>query len=307
MSTRAVTVRAPAKVNVQLAVGGRRADGFHELANVYMAVSAYDDITVSPADRLSVTVSGPGAERVPADGTNLAAQAAALLAKQAGIEPNVSIHIAKQLPVAGGMAGGSADAAGSLVACNALWGLDSEQDVLMSLAAGLGSDVPFSLLGGVALGCGRGELLTPLACAGTYHWVFAIADFGLSTPAVYGAHERQRRESGLPFSAADIPAPRPSSALLDALARGHVHALADSLSNDLETVATALRPELARTLRVGKAAGALAGLLCGTGATIAFLTEDQSAAERLARDLSTSGTCASTLIAHGPTGGPMAL
>ncbi|MGW7362158.1 4-(cytidine 5'-diphospho)-2-C-methyl-D-erythritol kinase [Streptomyces sp. NPDC054841] len=307
MSTRSVTVRAPGKVNVQLAVGGRRADGFHELANVYMAVSAYDDITVSPSDRLGVTVSGPGAERVPADESNLAAQAAALLAKHASIEPDVHIHIAKRLPVAGGMAGGSADAAAALVACDALWRLDSEGGVLTSLAAELGSDVPFNLLGGAALGTGRGELLTPLDCTGTCHWVFAVADFGLSTPLVYEAYERQRRESGLPFSAADIPAPRPSPALLDALARGDVPALADSLSNDLETVATALRPELARTLQVGKAAGALAGMLCGTGATTAFLARDEPAADRIARQLMASGTCASALVAHGPVVGPLPL
>ncbi|MEU8975980.1 4-(cytidine 5'-diphospho)-2-C-methyl-D-erythritol kinase [Streptomyces monashensis] len=304
MLTRSVTVRAPAKVNVQLAVGGRRPDGFHELANVYMAVSAYDDITVSPSDRLTVTVSGPGAEGVPADETNLAAQAAALLAKHAGIEPAVHIRIEKHLPVAGGMAGGSADAAGALIACDALWGLESDRDHLMSVAAALGSDVPFGLMGGTALGVGRGELLTPLACAGTFHWVFAVAGFGLSTPEVYRAYERHRRQMGSPFTAADIPAPRPSPALLEALARGDHSALAASLSNDLEPVVTAFRPELARTLAAGRAAGALAALLCGTGATTAFLARDEPAAAHLARRLLASGSCASVLAAHGPVTGP---
>lgn len=304
MLTRSVTVRAPAKVNVQLAVGGRRPDGFHELANVYMAVSAYDDIAVSTSDRLAVTVSGPGAGGVPADETNLAAQAAALLAKHAGIEPTVHIRIEKHLPVAGGMAGGSADAAGALIACDALWGLESDRDHLMSVAAALGSDVPFSLMGGTALGVGRGELLTPLACAGTFHWVFAVAEFGLSTPEVYGAYERHRREMGTPFTAADISSPQPSPALLDALARGDHSALASSLSNDLEPVVTALRPELARTLDAGRAAGALAALLCGTGATTAFLARDEPAAAHLARRLLASGSCASVLTAHGPVTGP---
>ncbi|MFG2526483.1 4-(cytidine 5'-diphospho)-2-C-methyl-D-erythritol kinase [Streptomyces sp. NPDC048516] len=304
MLTRSMTVRAPAKVNVQLAVGGRRPDGFHELANVYMAVSAYDDITVSPSDRLTVTVSGAGAAGVPADETNLAAQAAALLAKHAGIEPAVHIRIEKHLPVAGGMAGGSADAAGALIACDALWGLESDRDHLISVAAALGSDVPFSLMGGTALGVGRGELLTPLACAGTFHWVFAVAEFGLSTPEVYRAYERHRREMGAPFMAADIPAPRPSLALLDALARGDHSALAASLSNDLEPVVTAFRPELARTLDAGRAAGALAALLCGTGATTAFLARDEPAAAHLARRLRASGSCGSVLTAHGPVTGP---
>jgi 4-diphosphocytidyl-2-C-methyl-D-erythritol kinase len=305
MLTRSMTVRAPAKVNVQLAVGGRRPDGFHELANVYMAVSAYDDITVSPSDRLTVTVSGPGAKGVPADETNLAAQAAALLAKHAGIEPAVHIRIEKHLPVAGGMAGGSADAAGALIACDALWELESDRDHLMSVAAALGSDVPFSLMGGTALGVGRGELLTPLACAGTFHWVFAVAGFGLSTPEVYGAYERHRRETGAPFTAADIPAPRPSPALLDALARGDHSALAASLSNDLEPVVTALRPELARTLDAGREAGALAAMLCGTGATTAFLARDEPAAAHLADRLLASGSCTSVLTAHGPVIGPL--
>lgn len=307
MPTRSMTVRAPAKVNVQLSVGGRRPDGFHELANVCMAVSAYDDITVWPSDRLTVTVSGPGAERVPADETNLAAQAAALLAKHADIEPAVHIHIEKRLPVAGGMAGGSADAAGTLVACDALWGLESDRDHLLSVAAALGSDVPFSLMGGTALAVGRGELLTPLACAGTFHWVFAVAGFGLSTPEVYGVYERHRREMGEPFTAADIPAPLPSPALLDALARGDHSALASSLSNDMEPIATALRPELARTLDAGRAAGALASMLCGTGATTAFLAQDEPAAAHLARRLLASGTCASVLTAHGPVAGPQPL
>lgn len=299
-----VTVRAPGKVNVQLVVGGRRTDGFHELANVYMAVSSYDDITVSPADRLRVTVSGAGEERVPANDFNLAAQAATLLGKHAGIEPSVHIHIGKQLPVAGGMAGGSADAAGALVACDALWGLGTEQHVLMSLAAELGSDVPFSLLGGTALGMGRGELLTPLPCPRTYHWVFAIAGFGLSTPEVYGAHELRRREAGQPFSAADMPTPQPSAALLEALGRGDVAGLAASISNDLGTTAAALRPELARTLKVGQDAGALAGMLCGTGATTAFLAPDRLGAERIANRLLASRACTSAFVAHGPVPGP---
>ncbi|MQL61911.1 4-(cytidine 5'-diphospho)-2-C-methyl-D-erythritol kinase [Streptomyces vinaceus] len=299
-----VTVHAPGKVNVQLVVGGRRTDGFHELANVYMAVSSYDDITVSPADRLRVTVSGPGEEGVPTNDSNLAAQAATLLGKHAGIEPDVHIHIDKRLPVAGGMAGGSADAAGALIACDALWGLGTEQHVLMSLAAELGSDVPFNLLGGTALGVGRGERLTRLPCSGTYHWVFAIAGFGLSTPEVYGAHERRRRQAGLPFSAADMATPQPSAALLEALAQGDIAGLAASISNDLETTAAALRPELTRTLKAGLAAGAMAGMLCGTGATTAFLAADRPGAERIAKRLLASEACTSAFVAHGPVPGP---
>ncbi|MEU6332123.1 4-(cytidine 5'-diphospho)-2-C-methyl-D-erythritol kinase [Streptomyces sp. NPDC047049] len=305
--TRSVTVRAPAKVNLQLSVGGLREDGFHELANVYLAVSGYDEITATPADRLSLTVSGAGAERVPADESNLAARAATLLAKHSGAEPNVRIHITKHLPVAGGMAGGSADAAGALVACEALWNLGMTRAELACLAAELGSDVPFSVLGGAALGLGRGEQLTPLVCGATYHWVFAIARFGLSTPAVYAAQDRHRQEADLPFTAADMPAPQPSAQLLDALAAGDPQALAASLSNDLESVATAMQPDLAKTLAAGRASGALAGMLCGTGATTGFLAADAGAAEHIAEQLMASGTCSSTLVAHGPVPGPVLL
>lgn len=256
-----VAVRAPAKVNVQLSVGGRRLDGFHELTNVYMAVSRYDVVTASPAERLRLTISGTETAGVPSDETNLAAQAAILLARQSGRQPRVHIHISKHLPVAGGMAGGSADAAGALVACDALWQLQTPLDELLSMAAELGSDVPFSLLGGVALGCGRGEQLTPLKCRGRYHWVFAVAHFGLSTPEVYRAKERQRQAADLPHEAADLSPSQPRRKLLRAMARGSVHKFAAALHNDLQDVAIAMQPQLATTIAEGRSAGALAGLL----------------------------------------------
>src|SRR5690606_15884623 len=134
----------PAKVNVQLAVGPPRADGFHDLANVFLAVSLYDHVTAAPAGRLRVTCEGPGSGEVPLGPDNLAARAAALLAEHHGREPAVALHIAKDIPVAGGMAGGSADAAGALVACDALWGTRTPREVLLRLCARLGSDVPFS-------------------------------------------------------------------------------------------------------------------------------------------------------------------
>lgn len=175
--TTGVTVRVPAKVNVQLAVGAARPDGFHDLANVFLAVSLFDEVTATPADTLTVTCEGPDADQVPLDRTNLAARAAEILAARHGIEPAVHLHIAKNIPVAGGMAGGSADGAGALLACDTLWGLDTPRAELLDICAELGSDVPFSLVGGAALGTGRGELLTPVA-AGAFHWVFAVADGG---------------------------------------------------------------------------------------------------------------------------------
>lgn len=177
-----IAVRVPAKVNVQLGVGGLRADGFHDLANVFFAVALGDEVTATLGRGVTLSCAGPDADHVPLDDTNLAARAARLLAARHGIEPDVHLHIAKAIPVAGGMAGGSADGAAALVACDALWQLDTPLPVLLELAAELGSDVPFALLGGVALGRGRGELLEELPVAGTFHWVFAVADGGLSTP-----------------------------------------------------------------------------------------------------------------------------
>ncbi|MFD9729900.1 4-(cytidine 5'-diphospho)-2-C-methyl-D-erythritol kinase, partial [Streptomyces sp. NPDC059072] len=261
-----VTVRVPAKVNVQLAVGAARPDGFHDLANVFLAVSLFDEVTAAPADSLTVGCTGPDADQVPLDRTNLAARAAEILAARHGISPSVHLHIAKNIPVAGGMAGGSADGAAALVACDALWGLNTPRAELLDICAELGSDVPFSLVGGAALGTGRGELLTPVE-AGTFHWVFAVADGGLSTPAVF--REFDRLAEGR-----EIPEPVASPALLAALASGDPDALAGALSNDLQPAALSLRPSLAATLGAGVDAGALAALVSGSGPTTAFLVRD---------------------------------
>ncbi|AYG82349.1 4-diphosphocytidyl-2-C-methyl-D-erythritol kinase [Streptomyces hundungensis] len=195
---RIVTARVPAKVNVQLGVGPARPDGFHDLANVFLAVALYDTVTATPADTLRITCDGPDAAQVPLDRTNLAARAAELLAARHGIEPAVHLHIDKDIPVAGGMAGGSADGAGALLACDALWGTNATRAELLDICAELGSDVPFSLVGGAALGTGRGEKLAPLDVGGTFHWVFAVADGGLSTPAVYREFDRLTPDATAP-------------------------------------------------------------------------------------------------------------
>ncbi|MCZ1009503.1 4-(cytidine 5'-diphospho)-2-C-methyl-D-erythritol kinase [Streptomyces lydicus] len=295
-----VTVRVPAKVNVQLAVGAARADGFHDLANVFLAVGLYDKVTASPADTLRITAEGHDVDRIPLDRTNLAARAAELLAARHGIEPNVHLHITKDIPVAGGMAGGSADAAGALLACDALWSTGASRDELLDICAELGSDVPFSLVGGAALGRGRGELLTPLPVGGTFHWVFAVADGGLSTPAVYGEFDRLT-------AGTDVPEPEAAPELLAALESGDPTALAATLANDLQPAALSLCPPLAATLEAGTAAGALAALVSGSGPTTAFLVKDAEAAERVAQDLLASGTCRQVRVAGAPAVGATVL
>ncbi|MCP9958640.1 MULTISPECIES: 4-(cytidine 5'-diphospho)-2-C-methyl-D-erythritol kinase [Streptomyces] len=293
-----VTVRVPAKVNVQLAVGPARPDGFHDLANVFLAVSLYDEVTATPADSLRVTCEGPGADQVPLDRTNLAARAAELLAARYGVAPDVHLHIAKDIPVAGGMAGGSADGAGALLACDALWGTGASRAELLDICAELGSDVPFSLVGGAALGTGRGERLAEITAGGTFHWVFGLADGGLSTPAVYAEFDRLTP---------DAPAPAASPALLDALRTGDTAALAGALANDLQPAALSLRPSLADTLAAGMAAGALAGIVSGSGPTTAFLVKDAEDAEAVAAALTASGTCRAARTATSPAPGARVL
>lgn len=290
-----VTVRVPAKVNVQLAVGAARPDGFHDLANVFLAVSLFDEVTATPADSLRITCEGPDADQVPLDHSNLAARAAQVLADRAGIDPAVHLHIAKNIPVAGGMAGGSADGAAALLACDALWGLDTPRAELLDICAELGSDVPFSLVGGAALGIGRGEILTPLEAA-AFHWVFAVADGGLSTPAVFREFDRLTADT-------EVPAPEASPALLAALAGGDPDALAAALANDLQPAALSLRPSLAGTLAAGTGAGALASLVSGSGPTTAFLVRDPESAAKVAAALDASGTCRTTRVATSPAPG----
>ncbi|MBL1090334.1 MULTISPECIES: 4-(cytidine 5'-diphospho)-2-C-methyl-D-erythritol kinase [Streptomyces] len=298
--TTTVTVRVPAKVNVQLAVGAARPDGFHDLANVFLAVGLYDEVTATPADTLRITAEGHDVDRIPLDRTNLAARAAELLAARCGRSPDVHLHITKDIPVAGGMAGGSADAAGALLACDTLWSTGASRSELLDICAELGSDVPFSLVGGAALGRGRGELLTPLPVGGAFHWVFAVADGGLSTPAVYGEFDRLTEGT-------DVPAPEASPELLAALATGDATALAAALTNDLQPAALSLRPSLAATLAAGTAAGALASLVSGSGPTTAFLVKDPESARAVAAALLASGTCRAVRVADSPAAGATVL
>ncbi len=291
-----VTVRVPAKVNLHLGVGALRDDGFHELVTVFQAVSLYDEVTVAAAGELKVEVSGESARAVPVDRSNLAARAVVALARRVGREPAVHVTIRKGIPVAGGMAGGSADAAAALLGCDTLWGSRVAPAVLQEVAAEIGSDVPFCLSGNTALAGGRGEKLTSVLTRGAYHWVFAFADGGLSTPAVYAQLDRMRELD----SAAALTLPND---LLGALAAADARVVASSLHNDLQVAAVALRPSLRRTLEAGADAGALGGVVCGSGPTCAFLAADEASAVSLVAALSGSGTCRDVRRARGPMPG----
>lgn len=296
---RPVTVSVPAKVNLQLSVGPLREDGYHELATVFHAVDLLDTVTATPSDHLRVVVEGEDYGRVPTDRHNLAWRAAELLADAAGVDPNVTLHITKSIPVAGGMAGGSADAAAALVACDALWGTRLGADELQELAAEVGSDVAFALVGGTAIGRGRGEVLTPVLTRGTLHWAFAIFEGGLSTPAVYAKCDELR--------GSDAPDPHVSDALLTALAAGDAASLGRALRNDLQPAAIALRPELADVLEVGEDYGALGQIVSGSGPTCAFLARDEDHALDIAVALTGTGLCRTVKRARGPVPGARAV
>lgn len=295
--TGAVTVRVPGKLNLYLAVGDRRDDGHHELTTVFHAVSLVDEVTVRDADLLSLRIAGEGADVLPADKRNLAWRAAEVMADHVGRAPDVMITIDKSIPVAGGMAGGSADAAAVLVGMNVLWELGVPRRDLRSLAARLGSDVPFALHGGTALGTGRGEELATVLTRDTFHWVLAFADRGLSTPAVFAELDRLR-DAGR--AVLRLPEPEP---VLAALAAGDPHRLAPLLGNELQAAAVSLNPALRRTLRSGVEAGALAGIVSGSGSTCAFLCESAQSAADVAVELTAAGSCRAVRVADGPVHG----
>jgi 4-diphosphocytidyl-2-C-methyl-D-erythritol kinase len=300
-----VTVRVPAKVNLHLAVGDVRQDGYHDLVSVFQALSLTDEVIVAATDTPGVEVHGEGAGTVPTDRHNLAWRAVLALAEHAGRDPDVRVVLRKGIPVAGGMGGGSADAAGALVGLAALWRLDVSRDELTELAAGLGSDVPFALHGGTALGTGRGENLVPVLTRHTFHWVVALDRGGLSTPEVYGELDRLRTQA-----TPNGPAPqRPGGVepLLEALATGDPRQLALLLGNDLQAAAVSLRPALRRTLRAGVDAGALAGMVSGSGPTCAFLCADGDSAVRVAAELAGVGVCRTVRVASGPVPGARVL
>jgi 4-diphosphocytidyl-2-C-methyl-D-erythritol kinase len=290
-----VRVRAPAKLNLALKVGRPRPDGYHPLATVYQAVSLYDEVHAAWAnpEEFEVAVTGEGAELVPLDESNLAVRAAQLLARTHGPYDSlgVSLSIKKAIPVAGGLAGGSSNGAAALLACAVLWDIDISPEALRSLAAELGSDVPFALLGGTAVGRGRGEEVAPALARGTYHWVLAFGHHGLSTPAVF-----RRFDQLTP----DAPPPQVPADLMNALRSGDARQLGAALINDLQAAAIDLQPRLRQVLEAGLEYGALGALVSGSGPTCAFLADSESAAVDLSVALSADGLCRAVRRATGP-------
>ncbi len=299
MALNSVTVRVPAKVNLQLSVGPRESNGYHNLVSVFQAVSIFDDVTITKSHAgsgVTIAITGDQTHGVPEDGSNLAVKAAHLIGEKFDIDTDVHIEVKKSIPVAGGMAGGSADAAATLVAMDALFKLEATREELLELGSQLGSDVPFMIAGGTAVGTGRGDQLTAALSRGTYHWVFALSSVGLSTPAVYSECDRMRAEL-------EVADPKVSDTLMQALLSGDPELVGKSLSNDLQNPACSLRPALTLVLEVGREYGALGAIVSGSGPTVAFLVADEEAGLDLAVALTASGVVGSVARATGPVHG----
>ncbi|HTJ38398.1 MAG TPA: 4-(cytidine 5'-diphospho)-2-C-methyl-D-erythritol kinase [Dactylosporangium sp.] len=293
-----VRVRVPAKINLHLHVGPVRSDGFHELTTVYHAIGLYDEITARRGDTLTLTMEGEGTGELSLGEDNLVMRAVRALAAETGHDAHARLHLKKQIPIAAGLAGGSADAAAALVACDQLWGTGLSRDDLAVIAATLGSDIPFLVLGGTALGTGRGELVSPILTGGhSWHWVLAVAEEGLSTPVVYRAFDELDAHTSA----------GPPDGLMAALRQRNPEVLAGELANDLQAAALHLRPELQQVLDAGLDAGALAGMISGSGPTCVFLAEDARHAALIAADLEESRCCRAVRTAVGPVPGARVL
>jgi len=301
-----VHARAPGKLNLFFQVGDRQEDGYHDVASAYQAVSLHEDVWATPASDFSISVTGSvDVSTVPQDDRNLALRAARAVAKRIGHPGGVHLEIVKNVPVAGGMGGGSADAAAALVACDALWAAERDAPELGAaelhrLAARLGADVPFALMGGTAVGTGRGDRLSPALARARFDWVLVTDGEGLSTPEVYGRLD-EIRDAHTPDIAPAPRAPDVDPGVLHALRAGDPALLAEHVRNDLQTAALSLHPGLRDVLEEGDRAGALAGLVSGSGPTVAFLAAGAEDALGLQVSLAAAGRVA--LHVHGPVRG----
>ena len=293
-----VVTRAPGKINLQLSVGPLQADGYHPVATVFQAVSLFDDVRISFSDKpgISLTASGKVSELLPLDKNNLAYKAAELMCKKFEITDGLAITLTKEIPIAGGMAGGSADAGATIVGMDSLFGLGLSRSEMEKIGSELGADIPFTISGGTAIGTGRGDQITPVLSRGNYNWVLALSSSGLSTPAVY--QECDRLREGL-----QVAPPHISDSLMQALGAGDAIALGKALSNDLQPAACSLKPALRLILDVGMDYGAMGGLVSGSGPTVAFLAENEDHALDLVVALTSSGVVGNVVRAAGPVPG----
>jgi 4-diphosphocytidyl-2-C-methyl-D-erythritol kinase len=297
MGAHSVTATAPGKINVCLCVGPLRDDGFHDVATIYQAVSLLEEVTATESANFTASFSGPiDTSHLTVDESNLVIRAARAVAAASGYTGGADIQVVKRVPIAGGMGGGSADAAATLVAVDALWGTNLGMAKLAEIAVTLGADVPFALHGGTALGLGRGDVLSPVLAKSAFHCVLVRNEVGLSTPEVFRLLDRHRAEHSIEIETVAVdPAIDPK--LLSALRSGDAAALAEYLKNDLQAAALQLMPNLGETLEFGETHGALAGIVSGSGPTVALLAADEDSAAHLAASLTADGRDAITVSA----------
>ncbi len=296
-STPTVAAKAPAKINLILRVGSPDNSGYHPLVTVFQAVDIWDEVAVSPADSDHLEIEGSVAlSGVPTDQTNIVWRAVEALSAVKGNREPLAIRITKTIPVAGGMAGGSADAAATLVALNELWQLGRTPQQLADIAATLGADVPFSVAGGLALGEGRGDVLTPLTRQQPIHVVVVTSPLALSTPLVYKTLDDLRGAGARTLGAL-------TEAELASVTGDDLDRLAGVVVNDLQAATLQLAPAVQDNLDVLSETGALAALVSGSGPTVFGLCRDQDHASHVAdtlrrRGLSAIETVSTPLGAH---------
>mgnify|MGYP002655113748 FL=1 len=273
-----VHASAAGKVNLFFGVGSLKTDGYHDVMSIYQSLNLREDVSIAASiNEPQVSVAGnirrEQLDSVPRGESNLVYKAVRLLEHLAGLEPSdVDFEIFKRVPVAGGMAGGSADAAATMLAANEFLNTGFSRQRLLDESVQLGADVPFGILGGTAIGVGRGEQLESLELGRELHLVMVANDQGLSTPQVYAELDRQREADGAdPRELEPLAKPQ---ALIDALQAGQLDRIAALIHNDLEPAALALLPELELTLAAAEKYGALRAFVSGSGPTVAALVEN---------------------------------
>lgn len=314
------TVRAPAKLNIYLQIGDVREDGYHDITTVYQTIDLFEEVAVTDlsqedgecdkAEFVHISLSGPESnESIPTDGHNLASKAAKLLAQRYGITPKLHLDISKRIPARGGLGGGSADAAATLIGCNIIWDLHLRKEELMALGALLGEDVPVHIQGGMAIGVGHKQPLIPIPAGPGDHyphhhpdwyWVLGVPyGDGLSTRDVFVQLDAMKGTRGaVDFASAH------NTCLATSWGTENPETLAPRLSNDLERPAGVLLPALVKGLEEGRRdENALAGFMTGSGSTCVFLARSAEGAEALARNLKERELFRNIILAKGPAEG----
>jgi 4-diphosphocytidyl-2-C-methyl-D-erythritol kinase len=266
-----VVVWTPAKVNLFLEVLGKRPDGYHEIATLMVAIRLYDTLIFRDASDLTLHCSNPQLSSGP---DNLVLHAARLLQERTGCQRGAAIRLIKRIPMAAGLAGGSADAAATLLGLNDLWKLGRSDAELAKIGADIGSDIPFFFDAPAAWCTGRGEIVAPLKLPIPLDFVLLCPQFGMPTAAVYKKVVAPQE-------------PNSGAAIRAAFAQGDVDLIGKLLHNRLQTAAEGLDPRIADYAQMLAEAGAAGSLMSGSGSTLFALCRSPSEADRVAASLKT--------------------